>query len=97
MIRLRQGESDFAKENHDLGAYVIEGIPPKKKGAEKIKVCLRVNENGILTVTTTAMHDNSESQKVIEAKRVGGLTEAMVAEMIERNSVLRKGISAGDV
>lgn len=42
---------------------------------------VKVNENGILKVTTTTMHDGKESSLEIDATKDFGLTNEMVAEM----------------
>jgi len=59
MVRMRQGENEDADKNHNLGSYNITGIPKKPKGQEKVTILLHVDVNGILKVTSTAMHDGA--------------------------------------
>ena len=80
-MRLRQGEAAEASKNHNLGDYVIDGIPAGKKGSQKVEVKLRINENGILKVTTKRLHDGVAKDMEIDPQRLGGLTEEMIAEM----------------
>ena len=76
---MRQGEATEASKNHNLGDYIIDGIPPGPKGAHKIEVKLRINEDGILKVTTKRMNDGVSKDMEIDPKRSGGLTKEMIA------------------
>ena len=49
-IELLQGESEVATENHSLGKYVFENIPPGEPGAHEIEVLFQIDENSILKV-----------------------------------------------
>ncbi|ODM86570.1 Heat shock 70 kDa protein 6 [Orchesella cincta] len=49
-IFVYQGESKIAADNHLIGNYIYKGIPPGKEGTQKIRVCMTLNENGILEV-----------------------------------------------
>lgn len=49
-ISVYQGEAPVASENHLLGEFWIEGIPPKKAGKESVTVEFSYNQNGILDV-----------------------------------------------
>ena len=80
-MRLRQGEAPEASKNHNLGDYIVDGIPPGPKGSQRVEVKLKINENGILKVTTKRLNDGVEMDMEIDPKRLGGLTEEMVAEM----------------
>ena len=81
LVRLRQGEAPEANLNHNLGDYIVDGIPPGPRGGQRVEVKLRINENGILKVTTKRLNDGKEMDMEIDPKRLGGLTEEMVAEM----------------
>ena len=48
-----QGENPIARENVPLGAFKIEGLPPKPAGALEVEVHFDFDINGILTVTAT--------------------------------------------
>lgn len=49
-IKIFQGERALTKDNHLLGEFSLEGIPPAPRGTPKIKVSFNVDENGILKV-----------------------------------------------
>lgn len=50
-IEIYQGENEWVKHNHQLGEFLLAGIPANHAGAEAIEVTYRYNLNGILEVT----------------------------------------------
>ncbi|MFZ3101860.1 MAG: Hsp70 family protein [Desulfitobacteriaceae bacterium] len=50
-IEIYQGEHEWVKHNHQLGEFLLAGIPANHAGAEKLEVIYRYNLNGILEVT----------------------------------------------
>ncbi|XP_071688917.1 heat shock cognate 70 kDa protein-like [Rutidosis leptorrhynchoides] len=50
-INVYQGERSRDKDNHFLGHFSVDGIPPAPKGEGKVLVCFEIDANGILTVT----------------------------------------------
>lgn len=50
-IEIYQGENEWVKHNHQLGEFLLAGIPDNIAGAEAIEVTYRYNLNGILEVT----------------------------------------------
>ena len=50
-IEIYQGEHEWVKYNHQLGEFLLTGIPDNDAGAETIEVTYRYNLNGILEVT----------------------------------------------
>lgn len=59
-ICVYQGESPIASENHLLGEFWLEGIPPKKAGKEEIEVEFSYNQNGILDVRATVVSTKAD-------------------------------------
>jgi molecular chaperone DnaK (HSP70) len=49
-IRVFQGRSKSADDNQQLGAFILEGIPPAPRMEPKIQVAFRIDDNGILSV-----------------------------------------------
>lgn len=41
----------MTKDNHPLGKFDLNGIPPAPRGVPQIEVTFQIDENGILTVT----------------------------------------------
>jgi len=51
LIQLFEGERPLTQENHMLGKFRLEGIPPAPHGVPKIEVTLEIDLNGILNLT----------------------------------------------
>merc|ERR1712160_149328 len=50
-IAVYEGERALVKDNHSLGRFDLNGIPPAPRGTAKIDVTFEIDENSILTVT----------------------------------------------
>lgn len=50
-IQVYEGERPMTKDNHPLGKFDLNGIPPAPRGVPQIEVTFQIDENGILTVT----------------------------------------------
>ncbi|XP_021829897.1 heat shock cognate 70 kDa protein-like [Prunus avium] len=55
-----EGESKIAKNNHFLGKFSLEGIPPAPKGVPSFAVYFNIDANGVLSVSA---EDRSTGQK----------------------------------
>jgi len=51
LIQVFEGERPLTKDNHPLGKFALEGIPPAPRGVPKIEVTFELDANGILEVT----------------------------------------------
>ncbi len=52
-IHIIQGERPMAKDNIELGKFMLTGIPPARRGIPQIEVTFDIDSNGILHVTAT--------------------------------------------
>lgn len=50
-IRVFEGERSFTKDNHLLGTFELNGIPPAPRGVPQIEVTFDIDANSILSVT----------------------------------------------
>jgi heat shock protein 5 len=50
-IQVYEGERPMTKDNHLLGKFDLNGIPPAPRGVPQIEVTFQIDENGILIVT----------------------------------------------
>ncbi len=50
-IHVLQGERPMARDNRTLGRFILDGIPPARRGVPKIEVTFDIDANGILSVT----------------------------------------------
>ena len=80
-IQVYEGEREFAKNNHLLGSFELNGIPPAPRGVPQIEVSFEVDANGILTVEA---HDkasgNKQSIKIKNEK--GRLSKEQIEKMV---------------
>ncbi len=50
-IQVFEGERPMTKDNHLLGKFDLNGIPPAPRGVPQVEVTFQIDENGILVVT----------------------------------------------
>lgn len=50
-IHVVQGEREMANDNTSLGRFVLDGIPPARRGVPQIEVTFDIDANGIINVT----------------------------------------------
>jgi molecular chaperone DnaK len=65
-IHVLQGEREFAKDNKDLGRFILEGIPPAPRGMPQVEVTFDIDANGILTVKAKDKATNKENKITIQ-------------------------------
>merc|ERR1711906_93154 len=51
LIQVFEGERGMTKDNHQLGKFNLEGIPPAPRGTPQIEVTFDIDANGILNVS----------------------------------------------
>jgi heat shock protein 1/8 len=51
LIQVYEGERKMTKDNHILGKFNLEGIPPAARGVPQIEVTFDIDANGILNVS----------------------------------------------
>jgi len=78
-IHIVQGEREFAKDNKQLGRFVLDGIPPAPRGVPQIEVKFDIDANGILNVSAKDKGSGKEQSIRIEAS--SGLSEDEVEQM----------------
>ena len=78
-IHVMQGERAMAKDNRSLGKFVLDGIPPARRGTPQISVAFDIDANGILHVTAENKATGKTQNIRIEAK--SGLSEDEVKRM----------------
>ena len=83
-IRVLQGESERADENHLLGEFVLADIPPAPKGTPEIEVAFDIDANGIVNVSARDL--SSGKAQSITVKTTGTLSEDEIQEIISSNA-----------
>ena len=67
-IRVMQGESDQAVQNDLLGEFVLNNIPPARKGEPEIEVAFDIDANGIVSVSARDLATHSEQSITVSAR-----------------------------
>ncbi|MFZ5651841.1 MAG: Hsp70 family protein [Bacillota bacterium] len=95
-IEIYQGEHEWVKNNHRLGEFLLEGIPPNRAGKEAVEVTYRYNLNGILEVTAKCVSTGKEMSVTVQDALNRDSQEAF-EESRERLEALCRGAGSGDM
>ena len=93
-IRVLQGESDHADENHLLGEFVLSDIPEALKGTPEIDVAFDIDANGIVNVSARDLATGKEQS--ITVNTTGTLSEDEIQQIISDNADFELPGEAGD-
>jgi len=83
-IRVLQGESENADDNHLLGEFVLSDIPKAPKGGPEIEVAFDIDANGIVNVSASDVASGREQS--ITVKTTGTLSEDEIEQIIAENA-----------
>jgi len=78
-IHITQGERAKAADNKDLGHFILDGVPPARRGMPQIEVAFDVDANGILNVTAKDKASGKKQSIRIEAS--SGLSDEEIEKM----------------
>lgn len=95
-IEIFQGESEWAKKNHILGDFLLEGIPPNHAGAEEIEVVFRYNINGILEVTAKCVSTGEQMSVTVQDALVRNSQELYLESVNRLQEFLKKATSSDE-
>jgi molecular chaperone DnaK len=80
-IRVLQGEREMARDNRELGRFILDGIPPAPRGVPQIEVTFDIDANGILAVSAKDRATGKEQSIRIEGS--GGLKKDEIERMVK--------------
>lgn len=72
----------MTKDNHLLGKFNLEGIPPAKRGVPQIEVTFDIDANSILNVFALDK-TTGKQEKITIVNDKGRLTKEQIDEMIK--------------
>ena len=78
-IHILQGERPMARDNRSIGRFILDGIPPGRRGEPQIEVTFDIDANGILSVAAKEKTTGKEQSIRIEAST--GLSDAEIQRM----------------
>ncbi len=78
-INVLQGERPMAKDNKNLGRFILDGIPPAPRGVPQVEVTFDIDANGMLHVTAKDKGTGKSQDIRIEAG--SGLNKEEVERM----------------
>jgi len=81
LIQVFEGERPMTKDNHLLGKFQLEGIPPAPRGVPQIEVTFDIDANGILNVTAVDK-STGKSNKITITNDKGRLSKDEIDKMV---------------
>lgn len=67
MVKVVQGERRMARDNTQLGSFLLNGIPPAPRGVPQIEITYAIDADGILDVSAKELSTGVEASITIEA------------------------------
>merc|ERR1712127_1054310 len=80
-IQVYEGERGMTKDNHLLGKFNLEGIPPAPRGTPQIEVTFDIDANGILNVSACDKA-TGKSEKITITNDKGRLSKEEIEKMV---------------
>lgn len=80
-IHIYEGERPMTKDNHSLGKFDLNGIPPAPRGQPQIEVTFEVDENSILKVSAIEKA-TGKSEKIVITNDSGRLSKEEIEKML---------------
>lgn len=100
LIQIFEGERPMTKDNHKLGNFNLDGIPPAPKGVPQIEVTFDIDANGILNVNATDK-STGKSEQITITNDQGRLTKEEIDRMVkeaeqfkEQDELVKKTVEA---
>jgi len=81
LIQVFEGERKMTKDNHVLGKFNLEGIPPAPRGTPQIEVTFDIDANGILNVSAVDKGTGKRNQITITNDK-GRLSKEDIERMV---------------
>ena len=82
LIQVFEGERSMTKDNHLLGKFNLEGIPPAPRGVPQIEVTFDIDANGILNVSAVDK-GTGKTTKITITNDKGRLSKEEIEKMVQ--------------
>jgi len=100
LIQVFEGERPMTKDNHLLGRFNLDGIPPAPRGIPQIEVTFDVDANGIMNVVASDK-TTGKSNKITITNEKGRLTKNDIEKLVKEaeqykaeDEIVRKRVEA---
>ncbi len=80
-VHVLQGEREFARDNKQLGNFILDGIAPAPRGVPQIEVTFDIDANGIVHVTAKDLGTGKETDITITAS--SNLSDADIEKAVK--------------
>jgi L1 cell adhesion molecule like protein len=81
LIQVFEGERQMTRDNHLLGKFNLEGIPPAPRGTPQIEVTFDIDANGILNVSACDKA-TGKAEKITITNDKGRLSKEEIEKMV---------------
>jgi L1 cell adhesion molecule like protein len=81
-IQVFEGERQFTKDNHKLGEFTLQGIPPMPRGVPQIEISYDLDSNGILNVSACEK-STGKTDNITVTNDKGRLSKEDIDKMLE--------------
>jgi len=82
LIQVFEGERQMTKDNHILGKFDLDGIPPSRRGEPQIEVTFDIDANGILNVSAQEKA-TGKVQKITITNDKGRLSKEDIEKLVK--------------
>ena len=88
-VHVLQGERDMAADNRSLARFVLEGIPPARRGVPQIQVSFDIDANGLVNVGAKDLGTGKE--QTVRVVPTSGLSEKEIARVVSQAEGQKSG------
>ena len=92
-INVVQGERPMAADNTSLGKFVLDGIPPARRGVPQIEVTFDIDANGIINVSAKDLGTGKEQKITIASSNK--LSKEEIDELVKQAEKFADGARGG--
>ena len=82
LIQVFEGERQLTKDNHQLGKFNLDGIPPMPRGQPQIEVTFDLDVNSILNVTAVEK-STGKNNKIVITNDKGRLSKDDIERLVK--------------
>ena len=86
LIQVFEGERPMTKDNHELGKFHLDGLPPAPRGVPQIEVTFDLDANGILNVSAVDK-STGKSNKIVITNDKGRLSKDEIEKMVHEAEI----------